>query len=888
MQQRLEAFVVAVIGVKRNKPVGTGFLVTNDGLIVTAYHVVQRAIGSPSDIEVEDLTSLNVRFSFAGITSQVLFVKKLSNRSADIAVLRAEKLPDGMQVAILGPSRESPGNTFISSGYRQAQGGAVGTIAPLELEATHGQFPRLILKSDQIDRGMSGAPVLDCKTNRVIGIVTSTWYGDTSTGKDRETAYAITSETMKNICPILELIDPIIEEGAVGSFIPHILENLPPPKTYLFVGRETERERITRVIKSEVPSILVTGMGGIGKTSLALEIAYSFLNERKFDVIIWFTFETELPIDLNEILDDISDTLACEDFKKLPITQKRRAVLKVLRSYRTLIVVDALEKAKNDGIYSFLTSIPRSCQLLATSTIMSAFPADEVIILKPFQESESFDLIKAKSVNKKLAKATTNILAQIHEVTGGLPFALEWAVGQINTGRRTLESICGSLQGSKEEEIYNRLFADSYKMLSRYEKSVLWAFSFFEDECLKEALETVSGCTKNILDQTLEKLVEASIVYTNDEIEEAKVHYSIHPLLRNFIQSRLKTLHSNIYVKVQQKFIKYYATYASNRIFQAKGAVQGSYQEFEVELRNLNAALDKCYEIRDGSTFISLVIALSYFYYTHGHWSERIRRGYQGIEASKWIGDSKSEAWMLINEIGYVLIQREQYDEAQCLISSGIDIIDKKINKLTPVEQEKDITDQMGLHFIYAIGLRYLAIINTKYNKYETANDLFEKALNIFGRLNRTAISANVRTEMGELAARQGEYKIAEQYFDKSLEYHLEHREKKQWVNAWIAKAYNGLGDIAVEKRNSLKAEDLYKKALSSAEIVGNKEAIAYSKYRLSLIAEQSGNKAKALKLAAESLELYNKIGKGTIIESLENLINSLESNQNLSKELLT
>lgn len=656
------------------------------------------------------------------------------------------------------------------------------------------------------------------------------------------------------------------------------LTNLPHRKTLLFIGRENERRRIKDALNVGTPRIRIVGLGGIGKTTLALEEAHNLLETKIFTAVFWVTFETNYSMTLSNFLDIISDSLSYEELKKLSFSEKQTSVLRILRSFKSLLVIDAFERANETDFYPFFTSIPSSCQLIITSRCMSHIFEEEIIEIKQLEQSECLSFIQAKSVNKRLSKAPIQTLAKIGEVTGGMPLALEWAVGQINTGRQTIENIINNLNGAYAEVVYMRLFADSYNVLSSEEKQILLGLSLFEDECSLLALKFVVGYDRNRLSENLRKLIETSLVYANDEFEEASIRYSIHPLLKNFVNKKGLDLHPTDLQIFTQRFIKYYENYIQQRQFQAKGHPQGSYQEFEVERRNINAALDKCYENRDGNTLLSFVTGLSYFYGTFGYWSERLRRGYQGIEACQWLNDHKNEAWILINEVGYVLIQQEHYNEAEHQIILGINILEKQIQELVvPSQEEEDIVNPLGLQFMLGIGVRYLAIIHSKRNEFAQAKEVFDRAFKIFTRLNRNTILANIRTEIGELAIRQGQYEQAKGYFHESLEYHLSKKEEKHWINSWIARAYNGLGDIAFNQNNQPVAKDCYEKAMESSFIIGNKEGIAYYKYRLALIAEQTGYREKALHLAHESLDLYTKNGKSNQIIIIEELISSLQ-----------
>ena len=72
--------------------------------------------------------------------------------------------------------------------------------------------------------------------------------------------------------------------------------NLPPRDYERFVGRQKELAEVHRLLSSRSRAFVVTidGIGGIGKSALALESAYSFLDQHaelpvaeRFEAIVW-------------------------------------------------------------------------------------------------------------------------------------------------------------------------------------------------------------------------------------------------------------------------------------------------------------------------------------------------------------------------------------------------------------------------------------------------------------------------------------------------------------------------------------------------------------------------------------------------------------------------
>jgi S1-C subfamily serine protease len=140
---------------------GSGVLVTDDGLILTALHVVR-------DAET-------IRLTFAdGSSGDAVLVEEQPEK--DIAVLRAGTLPDGVAPAVLG----DPGLPVGSEAY--AVGSPYGLFGSLSAGVISGRdrtfrLPRgditvsgLLQFDAAVNPGNSGGPLLD-RGGRVIGIV---------------------------------------------------------------------------------------------------------------------------------------------------------------------------------------------------------------------------------------------------------------------------------------------------------------------------------------------------------------------------------------------------------------------------------------------------------------------------------------------------------------------------------------------------------------------------------------------------------------------------------------------------------------------------------------------------------------------------------------------
>lgn len=690
-----------------------------------------------------------------------------------------------------------------------------------------------------------------------------------------------------------------VESWKIIRAIPHnpeVFENLPVRRTSYFIGRENETQRILDGFQGDVARTLISGSGGIGKTTLALEIAYHCLEKKIFKAVIWNTAELGRELTLDRLLDTIAETLYRDGYKKLPTEDKTLSILRDLRVLNAMIIVDSFETISDSKVETFLRQLPSSVRLLTTSRHLHAVPEEEMIFLRELDEAASFELMRLKSKMKKLNDASDKVLRKLYKATGGMPLALEWAIGQINTGRQTLESVIHNIETAKAQAVYDNLFNTSYQSLTNVEKQILWTLSIFVGSATKPALQLVTDLPNGDLEVGLEQLVEMSLVYSNDEFEEVNIRYSVHQLLRNFAREQLSQQSESVADKLTDRFISYFSDYAKKEIppLVEKKEISGrqlrvgvedigaTMRWADVELDNVSAAMNLCYERNYWNGLINLVKTLSYFYATRGYWSERIHHAHQAAEAATKLGDKKAEAWIYINELGYLMIQQGKHDEAKELILKGQEILDVEMEVIESQGYiQKDAQDQQGVQFMIGLAKRYFAILYTKQLKYEIAERFFEEAMKMFERLDRKSIIANQKTEMGELAFKQNDFELAKQYYQECIDYHDKQKDKKPWVYSWMARAYNGLGDVTYQEGNYKEAKELYQDGLNCALQIDNQEGIAYSKYRLALTNEYEQQYDLALELAEESLHLLLQVGITEYVTDVEETVERLKQLKN-------
>ncbi len=355
-----------------------------------------------------------------------------------------------------------------------------------------------------------------------------------------------------------------------------------------FVGRKAEIAELVVKLSSNGRAAIagIAGMGGIGKSSLAMQVGYE-LRDQYTDarILLAMRGSREFPLSsvqaLQEVIRAIRPNIQLPDDEQA-LTAMYRSLL---AGKRVLIVAD---DAKDATQVKLLTPPPGSA-LLITSRQRFLLDGMERIDLERLKDEESIALL-----GKICDRLNEGKAHQISAACGRLPLALRIA-GGVLANDKTL-SMERYLEGLADEKRRLAALKDpddpdlnveasitlSYNLLSNDIQTTLRRLGVF---AASFDLEAASAALEEIDQESL--VTKLGLLYRRSLVEFVQGRYSFHDLVRVFALSKLgdeeraaRLRHANYYAAIAAKI---YAAYAN-------GDTGDSLSQFRLEKDEIKAA----------------------------------------------------------------------------------------------------------------------------------------------------------------------------------------------------------------------------------------------------------------------------------------------------------
>src|SRR6267378_6415769 len=265
-----------------------------------------------------------------------------------------------------------------------------------------------------------------------------------------------------------------------------------------FLGRHNEVVRLQEriVSKDRVRKMAITGLGGVGKTQIALEIAYQIRDKKPEFSIFWIPATSVEKIE--QAYMGIGERLGLQDVTPADM---KKAVKDHLSSEKTgpwLLIIDNADdiniwKTSDGSSPALKTYIPRSKYGFVLFTtrnqqVATSLVGPEVISIHEMDDKMATDLLRASLIRKDLVNDSQTTTQLLHQLSC-LPLAIIQAASYINETEISIATYLSLLRRQEKEmvELLSEDFEDEWRYAeSKNAVAVTWLVSFHQIQRLNQ------------------------------------------------------------------------------------------------------------------------------------------------------------------------------------------------------------------------------------------------------------------------------------------------------------------------------------------------------------------------------------------------------------------
>ncbi|MEM7331183.1 MAG: tetratricopeptide repeat protein [Chloroflexota bacterium] len=680
-----------------------------------------------------------------------------------------------------------------------------------------------------------------------------------------------------------------------------------PARTAPYFGREFERQQlITYLLDENYRLVTLLGEGGVGKTSLSIEVGRELVEH--FRDGVWLIqlaglerrspdalFDAQLE---GEMITAVSQALGLEIAGQM---SPKEQLLTYLRQNRLLLIFDNYEHvlAGADLVGDILKRAPQVSMLVTSREPLNfvsefVYPVQgleppslaEKENLKTFASVQLFaDRASRVARNLVLDGNTIEEIAKIVTLVDGNPLAIELAAASLR--KRPLSTLFNEINASidtlasRQRDVPQRhrsmrgVFVDSWQMLSDHEQTVLAKLAVFRGGSAQEAAQKVTGASA--LD--LELLAEKSLVQVAFQ-ENGQTRFRLHELLRQFALEQLGDGLEETTARHSETYLAFLADRADALLGENP---QIPAAEITQDFENVRKGWQTAVSTQNLKTILPAIYPLSTFFQLRGRYQEQVAMFSSAIDSFEQleeIADGKS-----------TVLARLFAEKARGLIRLGefVDVEEslKKGFELAPCSNEPAIVARLHLfngEVLWRRGKYSEAIIELEgalemavehesfelqgYSNFNLgivkdiledpsqATSYFEHALSASKETHNRRLEAYSYNSLGNVAFALLDFSAAKKCYQNALELN-------EFINDLQGKSliYNNLSLIAGEERNFDSARNYLNLSLNIAKRSGNKgvEALVFNNLGWIALLEEKFEEARPL--LEISRRIYKKMG---------------------------
>lgn len=651
-----------------------------------------------------------------------------------------------------------------------------------------------------------------------------------------------------------------------------------------------------------ITRLCLVGMGGIGKTSLAVHAAYR-LREQFPDGVLWGNLRDSTPL---AVLSSWERAFGC-DFSGLPDLNSRAASLRsLLHEKKTLVILDDVWDAADARALVLNGAQQRTIFTSRSADIAAALDA-QVIEMPALEADESADLL-TRIVGSSRVAAEPQYAQEICRVLGQLPLAIDITAHRLTsrprwTLREMAEKLRTQMQRLDELQLADRAvratFALSWEVLSSPQRHALAYVGVFDARSFTAAaLAFVAELKESTASELLDSLVALSLLSL-----ESSTRYRQHPLLADFSREKLENRSNQdaeskdkptALPTAQSRLANYYLQFATEQ--------RKNYLALEDEWDNLNVGIEIAHaqemwqhiidygdvltdawfargrftdarrnygfvmrgarELEEQDPYIAAALNWGKACIDQGDYAEAEEHIQHGLQTSREVSDQYGIANALFL-LGRVSVERSEYERAQ-----------------TYLEESQDIRERFEDRAGVAETLYMQARIKYFFEDYNEAERLITRALEVHKSLKVNHSNLVLLRTAAGIFSKLRKHDLARQYLEDALAVAEQCNNKSEY-----AAILYSMSTLLWQMSLPVLAKEFAEKAMLSLKYIGDRKGVQFAHEQLSLIAVDLNQAESALQFGDESLKSARQLQDRSSMVRLLSRIGDLHL-KNHQKEL--
>jgi tetratricopeptide (TPR) repeat protein len=634
---------------------------------------------------------------------------------------------------------------------------------------------------------------------------------------------------------------------------------------YGFIGRDSAILALERALLRDPPAILIHGLGGVGKTTLARGFLQWLRQTEGLGAgCLWFTFNDIHTAEY--VLNGVGTAISDSRFITLDTEQKLTALGQILRENRLILIWDNFESASGNeaaGIHPLLR--PDDLQLLrrflqalqgGRSKVLITSRSEEAWLPVPLRYKLPLGGLTGESRWEFCTAILRNLgiqtnredpdLAGLMDTLDGHPLLMRAVLPRLEGGR-SAQSILQELQGNlaadgtgadpTQKKVYStlRFVEDGLPKDLRPALVPLGLHDRFVDARLLELMAkgaTQRQVTRTQIDRLLCALATAGLVRNC----AANTIYELHPALTGFLRATVLTQGASAELESWQRaFVDVMGSLADAL---APKQLHEQRPYFHTHSANFHAALSLADTLGMDTHFGALTQSLAAYAQNTLNF-DTAERLFQNLAESRHAkGDNKVEAGAY-HQLGRIAQQRRNFETAERWYRMSLEIIEK-------------LSDERAAAMTY----HQLGRIAEERRDFETAKKWYDKSLEITETLSDERAAAMTYHQLGRIAEEQRDFETAKKWYFRSLQI-----SEKLGIEHYAASTHAQLGVIALLMGDFAEAEAECQKAVSYFEQTGDQANASVDYHQLGVIAERRRDFETAETWYLKSLQISEKLG---------------------------